>query len=295
MLHLGRVLVRVLPFLGLVAWGHLYSQQTPGPIRMNYRGRIIEFPSDARQFKGWRHFGQNSPLWDVSSDLPDDVFTFARLRYPSGRGGRWTADYPEAELNFSFRLHQLTSIQVNPFPAIIDIDAEQLRHHPFIYVSEPSRMAITDEQARLLRDYMLNGGFVMIDDFWGGDEWRGFLPSFKKIWPDRDFVELKPEHPLFHCVYNLATPPQVHSNVYWAEMRQYGTTNMGNEIRDDSATPSFRAVYDGRGRMVMLICLNNDLGDGWEQEQSDPWYFSEVSEKHAYPLGINIVFYALTH
>jgi hypothetical protein len=202
---------------------------------------------------------------------------------PFRRGLRWTADYPEAELNFSWRLHQLTSVQVNPFPVIIDIDAGQLRHHPFLYVSEPSNMDISDEQARVLREYMLNGGFILMDDFWGGEEWRAFVATFKKIWPDRGYTELKPDHPVFHCVFDLPQPPQVHSNVYWEEMRRQGRTNMRNEIRPDAAQPIFRAVHDDRGRMVMLICLNNDMGDGWEQESFDADYFREVSEKHAYP------------
>jgi hypothetical protein len=267
----------------------------PGIRHADYKGREVQFPHDARQFNGWRHYGHNLPLWQVSEELPQDVFTFARLSYPSSRGGRWTADYPEADLNFSFRLHQLTAVQVNPFPVILDIDAEQLRHHPFLYVSEPSHMDISHEQARVLRDYMLKGGFILVDDFWGGDEWNGFVPSFEKIWPDRSFTELKPDHPIFHCVFDLPAPPQVHSDKYWEEMNKLGHTNMRNEIRQDSATPSFRAVHDDHGRMVMLICLNNDLGDGWEQEHSDPWYFTHVSEKHAYPLGINIVTYALTN
>ncbi|OYW22731.1 MAG: hypothetical protein B7Z55_04295 [Planctomycetales bacterium 12-60-4] len=285
----------LLPCLGLLALRSSLSQGVIENRRATYRGREVQFPKDARQFKGWRHYGHNAPVWDLPADLPKDVFTFARLCYPFRRGGRWTADYPEADLNFSFRLHQLTSVQVNPFPVIIDIDPAQLRHHPFLYVSEPGHMDITTEQARILRDYMLNGGFIMIDDFWGGDEWQGFQAAFKKIWPDRSYTELKPDHPIFHSVYDLPSPPQIHSNVYCQEMNQHGSTAMRNEIRPDSATPHFRAVFDDRGRMVMLICLNNDLGDGWEQEQSDPWYFTHVSEKHAYPLGINIVFYALTH
>ncbi|WP_395736649.1 DUF4159 domain-containing protein [Prosthecobacter sp.] len=289
------LLKRMLTCLALFLGTPLLSEEAPPLIPMFYHGREVHFPEDPRQFKGWRHFGQNTPLWQVSAELPKDVFTFTRLRYPTRRGGRWTADYPEADLNFSFRLHQLTSVQVNPCPTIIDIEEKQLRGHPFLYVSEPGHMDITTEQARLLRDYMLNGGFILMDDFWGGDEWKGFAPSFKKIWPDRNYVELKPDHPIFHSVFNLTSPPQIHSNVYWQEMNQHGKTNMHNEIRPDSATPRFRAVFDDRGRMVMLICLNNDLGDGWEQEQSDPWYFTHVSEKHAYPLGINIVFYALTH
>ena len=87
----------------------------------------------------------------------------------------------------------------------------------------------------------------------------------------------------------------MHSNVFWDQMRRSGRSTLSNEIRPDAAAPIFRALYDTRGRIVMLICLNNDLGDGWEQEAFDPDYFREVSEKHAFPLGINIVFYALTH
>ncbi len=122
-------------------------------------------------------------MWEVSAELPKDVFTLVRLRYPYRRGLRWTADYPEADLNFSFRLHQLTSIQVDPFPVIINIDAEQLRHHPLVYVSEPCNMDISEEQGRLLREYMLNGGFILMDDLWGDGEWWQLEQNLKKILP----------------------------------------------------------------------------------------------------------------
>ncbi|HBJ83190.1 MAG TPA: transmembrane prediction [Verrucomicrobiales bacterium] len=285
----------LLPCLVLLVMRSSLSQVAPEIRRGVYKGREVQFPHDARQFRGWRHYGRNLPVWKVSEELPKDVFTFARLCYPFRRGLRWTADYPEAELNFSWRLHQLTSVQVNPFPVIIDIDAGQLRHHPFLYVSEPSNMDISDEQARVLREYMLNGGFILMDDFWGGEEWQAFVATFKQIWPDRGFTELKPDHPLFHCVFDLPAPPQVHSNVYWSHKHKGTRNTTSNEIRPDAAQPVFRAVHDDRGRMVMLICLNNDMGDGWEQESFDTDYFREVSEKHAYPLGINIVFYVLTH
>lgn len=281
--------------VGLVAFAHLLAQAPKTDITFVYRGREVRFPHDPRQFRGWRHGGQNLPVWEVSQELPNDVFTFVRLRFPYRKGLRWTADYPEADLNFSYRLHQLTSIQVNPFPVIIDIDAEQMRHHPFIYVSEPSNMSISDEQGRLLREYMLNGGFILMDDFWGGNEWRDFSSTLKRIWPDREPVELKHDHPVFHCVFDLSEPPLVNSNVYWSHKYRGTRNTTSNEIRPDAAKPIFRAVHDDRGRMVMLICLNNDLGDGWEQESFDPDYFREVSEKLAYPLGINIVTYALTH
>lgn len=281
----------MLPVLGVFGLPLLPAQQ---PIRTRIGGeRTLVFPKDPRQFKGWRHSG--APLWSVDPELPNDVFTFARLRFPFSKGGRWTADYPNAELNFSFRLHQNTSLQVNPYPVIIDINAEQLSNHPFVYISEPGWMNISDDQARILRDYMLNGGFLMLDDFWGTDEWNDFAPTLRKIWPDRNYRELEPDHPIFHQVFELPAPPQVHSNVYVEEMRKHGRSRLRNETRSDVKSPHFRAVYDDRERMVMLICLNNDLGDGWEKEGSDPWYFTEVSEKHAYPLGINIVSYVLTH
>ncbi|MBK8039508.1 MAG: DUF4159 domain-containing protein [Verrucomicrobiaceae bacterium] len=284
----------LLPCLALIVAGVGFSQSSPAKVRPDrYAG--LHYPEDARKFRGWRHHGQDIPVWDVHPELPRDVFTFARLRYPYRKGFRWQADYPEAELHLSWRLHQLTSIQVNPYPVIVDLEAEQLREHPFLFISEPSNMNLSDAQARLLGDYLQNGGFILIDDFWGGDEWRLFAPTLKRIWPQSDPVELTHNHPLFHCVFDLKEPPQVHSNVFWDQMRRSGRSTLGNEIRPDAAAPIFRALYDTRGRMVMLICLNNDLGDGWEQEAFDPDYFREVSEKHAFPLGINIVFYALTH
>lgn len=284
----------VLPVLGAFACVELFPAQEPVVVPRYFGAEDRHtFPADAREFRGWRHGG--APLWTVNPELPNDIFTFARLRYPVRKRGRWTADYPEAELNFSYRLHQLTSMQVNPYPVIIDIDAEQLRHHPFVYVSEPQNMNIDEAQAKLLRDYMLNGGFLMIDDFWSEQEWKEFEPTLKKIWPDRSYVELGPQHPIFHLVFDLPSPPQAHSNVYVDEMRRLGRTRITNEVRPGTETPHFRAVYDDKGRMVMLICLNNDLGDGWEQEKSDPYYFTEVSERFAYPFGINVVFYVLTH
>lgn len=284
----------LLAAFAVLAGMSLLAQETVMPQNFGKEDRNV-FPRDPRQFHGWRHTGADAPVWPLHPELPNDVFTFARLRYPVSRGGRWTADYPEAELNLSFRMHQLTAIQVNPYPVIVDIDPEQLRHYPFIYVSEPQRMSITGEQAQVLRDYMLNGGFILIDDFWSEEEWDGFMPSFKKIFPDRDYVELKAEHPLFHCVFDLPEPPLVHSDRYCREMREFGRCGLGNETKPDAATPHFRAVHDDRGRMVMLICLNNDMGDGWEREGSDPWYFTHVSEKLAFPMGINIVSYVLTH
>ncbi len=254
-----------------------------------------EMPEDPRDWRGGSFY--DFPDWEVSQDLPNDVFTFARLRYNSGtwmgQRAKWMIDYPDSELNFSYRLQQLTSLEVNPKGAIVDIDAEQLRHYPFVYMIEPGDIWITDEEAVTLRDYLLNGGFIMVDDFWGAYEWKNFYRALKQIFPDREPVELELDHPIFHLVFDLEIKPQIPAVGMAMMGREQGITYEWN--KPGAETPHYRAIYDDSGRICMIICFNTDLGDGWEEEGTDPWYFENFSEKYAYPLGINIVFYALTH
>lgn len=269
------------------------SSQQYGPTYFGIEDASI--PEDPRNFRGGRFY--DFPDWPVSQDLPNDVFTFARLRYNSGtwmgQRAKWMIDYPDSELNFSYRLQQLTSLEVNPKGAIVDIDAEQLRHYPFIYMIEPGDIWITDEEAAILREYLLNGGFIMVDDFWGIYEWKNFYRAVKQIFPDREYVELELDHPIFHMVFDLDIKPQIPAVGMAMMGREQGITYEWN--KPGSETPHYRAIMDDEGRICMMICFNTDLGDGWEEEGTDPWYFREFSEKYAYPLGINIVFYALTH
>ncbi len=255
-------------------------------------GSVPEDPRDANRGE--------FPTWSVSSELPDDVFTFARLRYNSysyggrwSRHGKWLVDYPDSDLNFSFRLQQLTSLQVNPRGAIVDIDAEQMRHYPFIYMLEVGDITLTDDEARTIREYLLNGGFIMVDDFWGSEEWDTFYTALKQIFPDREPQELPLEHEVFHIVFDLKVKPQI-PGIGFAQMgRSRGLTYEWN--KPGSEQVHYKGVFDDKGRMMMIICHNTDLGDGWEEEGTDPWYFQAFSEKYGYPLGINIIFYAMTH
>ena len=239
------------------------------------------------------------PTWPVSKELPNDVFTFARLRYNSfsfnrrSQYGKWLTDYPDSDLNFAYRLQQLTSLQVNPRGAIVDIDAEQLRHHPFVYMIEPGDILLSNDEARTLREYLLNGGFIMVDDFWGTEEWDTFYTALKQIFPDREPKELTLEHEIFHIVFDLKVKPQIPSVGAALAGRSLGITHEWN--KPGSKEVHYKGVFDDKGRMVMIICHNTDLGDGWEEEGTDPWYFREFSEKYGYPLGINIIFYAMTH
>jgi hypothetical protein len=230
------------------------------------------------------------PVWENSEQFKSDVFTFVRIRYNSYgdyRGGKWATDFPDADLNFSYRLQQLTAMEVDPHGKILELTDEALFDHPFIYFAEPGRMWLSEDEVLALRRYCLNGGFAMVDDFWGEDEWDGFYENVKRVFPDREPVELPLEHEIFHCVYDLKKKPQIPSIHAW-----YGGQT---SERWDATEAHYRGVFDDDGRLMMIICHNTDLADGWEREGMDPGYFKEFSEKWSYPLGINIVTYAMTH
>lgn len=232
------------------------------------------------------------PDWNVDPDFKKDVFTFVRIRYDSNGGwGRWQTDWPDAELNFSYRLQQLTSMRVEPNPVVLDLTDPALFDYPFIYIIEPGDLTFREEELPLLRRYLNNGGFLMIDDFWGEAEWANLEFELRRLFPDRKWQDVPLEHPIFHCVYDLPEKPQIPSINIAQQGRAQGIT----WERPDATEPHYRAIFDDRGRIMVMICHNTDLGDGWEREGEDPWYFKEFSEKRAYPLGINIVFYAMTH
>lgn len=229
------------------------------------------------------------PEWKNSEQFKHDVFTFVRVRYNSygGRGFKWQTDYPDADLNFSYRLHELTALEVDPNGKILELTDPQLFDYPFIYIIEPGDMWLEEAEVAALRKYLLNGGFLMVDDFWGEAEWEGFYRNLKRAFPEKEVVELPLEHEIFHIVYDLKKKPQVPSIHAW--MSGYTAE------RFDAQEPHYRGLFDDKGRMMAIICHNTDLGDGWEREGESPEYFREMSEKWSYPLGINIVTYAMTH
>lgn len=235
------------------------------------------------------------PEWKNDERFKDDVFTFARVRYSSyGRGGygyrsggRWATDYPDADLNFSYRLQQLTAIEADPNGKVLELTDEAIFDYPLLYMIEPGDMYLEDAEVAGLRKYCLNGGFLWVDDFWGEREWDNYYENMKRVFPEREFVELPLEHEIFHCVYPLSKKPQVPSIHAWYS----GYT----AERVDAQEPHYRAIFDDKGRMMVLACHNTDLGDGWEREGVDPNYFKEMSEKWSYPLGINILVYVMTH
>jgi hypothetical protein len=243
------------------------------------------------------------PNWKVDERFKRDVFTFVRIEYDSmrggygrrrGWGGGWLTDWPDSDLNFSYRLQQLTSLKVNPEPITMRLTDPRLFDYPFIYMIEPGALVFSEEEVAALRRYLMSGGFLMVDDFWGDDQWWNFYEQIKRVFPDREPIDLQLSHPIFQCVYRLKEKPQVPSiQAAWQGRDQGITWEMyhGGNTRD----VHYRAILDDKDRMVAIICHNTDLGDGWEREGEDPWYFKEFSEKKAYPMGINIVTYAMTH
>jgi hypothetical protein len=241
------------------------------------------------------------PSWDVDPTFKNDVFTFVRIRYSSyggyGRGGGgWRTDYPDSDLNFSLRLQQLTTLKVNPDPIVLDLTDDRLFDYPFLYLVEPGALVFNDAEVEALRRYCTNGGFLMVDDFWGDSQYENLRSELKRVFPDREPAEVPLSHEIFHCVYDLKEKPQVPS-IHSARRMGNGEIMTWENAWDgsDTRTPHYRAISDDEGRIMVFICHNTDLGDGWEREGEDQWYFDEFSVKKAYPMGINIVTYAMTH
>lgn len=244
----------------------------------------------------WRSVGrQGVPAWEVEKPFAKDVFTFARVKYNSnGYRDKWAIDFRDSDLNFSLRLQQMTTIKVNPEPVVVELTDPNLFDYPFLYMIEPGELFFSPEEAKALRQYLLNGGFMMVDDFWGDDEYNNFASQMKMVFPELEPEVVPLEHDIFQCVYSLKEKPQIPSVDIAQRGAPYGIT-WESRYGSDTSKANYRAIYDKAGRIMVFICHNTDLGDGWEQEGVDPWYFENFSVKKAYPMGINIATYAMTH
>jgi hypothetical protein len=229
----------------------------------------------------------------------EDVFTFARLKFEGDREYRfgnsrlWDDDSPYADLSLTFRLRQVTSLKVRPGLNYVDITTKDLSNYPFVYAAAAGRMVLTDDEVSALRTYLLNGGFLMLDDFWGDDQWHHFYEQIKKIFPTREPEELAITNRIFHTVFDFKKEPQIPSV---GAFLNYGHSyDPGWPYDEKNHDPHYYAIYDDKRRMMVIICHNNHYGDGWEHETDDHTYFDRFSEPQAYPMFINILVYAMTH
>jgi len=262
-----------------------------------------------REFRGGRRGPPGSgpvergsvPMWGIDERFPRDLFTFARLKYRSSRPERtsyaWWTDHPKADLNLSYRLHQLSSLAVNPEPKVVDVLDPELFDYPWVMMSGAGNITLSEPEATTLRRYLLSGGFLWVDDFWGQAEWDGVYAALKQVLPDREPVDLPRSHPLFHFLFDLPDDrPLQTPNLYSAVAnRDTGITWEDNHAGGNTRDAHFRAVFDSRGRLLVMLCHNTDNGDGWEEEGADPWFFREFSENKNYPLAFNLIFYMMTH
>ncbi len=238
--------------------------------------------------------------WPVDASFRPDVFTFVRVEYDSFSTWygyeKWSIDYPDADLNLAFRLGQLTALKVDPGGRVLRLTDPALFDYPFIYIVEPGQLTFSDDEVKVLRRYLLNGGFLMVDDFWGEREWDNLYLEMKRVFPEREPQELPLDHPIFHCVFDLKAKPQIPNVALGTRSLIPGSPVYGvTWERPDARMPEYKALFDDRGRMMAIICHNTDSGDGWEREGDNELFFREFSEKKAYPLAINILFYTMTH
>jgi hypothetical protein len=242
-------------------------------------------------------------------DLPQDYqdkteWVFARLMYPqhpNARFGRyfgygasttwleggtsWTQDYPRADRHFSLALRRLTRIQVRSVEQPVNLDdGDDAFNWPWLNAGEMGDWKLTLPQVAKLREYLLRGGFLMLDDFWGTEEWDRFNESMRLVFPDRPVIEIADADPIFHTVYDLDDRYQVPGE--WAIRR--GTT-----YRNDGAVPHWRGILDDHGRVMVAMSFNSDIGDSWEWAD-DPEYPEKYSAL-GIRIGVNYVVYAMTH
>lgn len=236
----------------------------------------------------------------ATPDSFDGSFHFCRVAfrgYPGGDGGGWGTDYPDADLNLSTRLGELTKTHISVDPVtrepntlIVQLNDPLLFQCPFIMGFEVGNFYIDELEAKNLRDYLLKGGFLWVDDYWGHYAWNIWESQIRKALPSGTYPiqELTLDHPVFHQVFQVSKIPQIPSINYWL-----GTGDT-SERGADSRPPHIRGITDDRGRLMVLMTHNTDFGDSWEREGVSNDYFLTFSVD-GYAFGVNVLVYSMTH
>ena len=214
-------------------------------------------------------------------------FVFTRLVYNGRIPGyikNWYTDWPKSDRQLIMGLQRLSNISIADYERVVPVNDPDLFQYPFLYTSEPGQMVLTDTDAAILREYLQRGGFWILDDFWGSFEWANFEAQLKKVLPNSEIRDIPRDHPIFHTFYDIDELVQVPSLNYIFD---------GVVVEQDGFEAFCRGVWDEKGRLMVVINHNTDLGDAYEHADHPkyPHYFSGF----AYRLAINFIVFALTH
>jgi hypothetical protein len=242
-------------------------------------------PAVAQERRPGQDLGYDPAPWQAFNTDYSGRFTFVRLMVRAFSGGRgfrqrnppWAHDYPTAETNFGKILNELTTMR--PYldgGNVLAMDDPELFKYPIAYLSEPGYWTMSEGEAANLRDYLLKGGFLILDDFAGPEQWYYTQVALQQLLPDHSVIRLDETHPIFDSFFHIEQIEMPHPN--------YGVI------------ASYYAIFrnnDPADRMLVMINRDNDIGDYWEW--SDRGYVPIELSNEAYKLGVNYVVYALTH
>jgi len=230
--------------------------------------------------------GDESGLY---TNWPANEFSFARLLYSERGGygyggGSWRVDYPEAEYHFTEGVSRLTRVDMGRNGVILQPSDDRFFDYPWLYAVEVGYWYLSDHEVERMREYLLRGGFLMVDDFHGAQQWLDFTFSLNRIFPDRPVVEIPEDDEVLHVLYDLDQRIQIHGirPLMMGVTHEYGGT-----------TPHWRGVYDDEGRLMVAINFNMDLGDAWEH--ADDASYPHPMTALAYRFAVNYVIYSMTH
>ncbi|HWI16180.1 MAG TPA: DUF4159 domain-containing protein [Vicinamibacterales bacterium] len=248
---------------------------------------------------GWGGEVGAPPKFPTATDF-DGSWHFCRLMYrqvrSQQRGLGWGTDYPNADINFSIRLSELTKVQVGqlrgePNHLVVRPTDPELFQCPFVMASDPGSAGFSSADAEGLRNYLLKGGFLWVDDFWGPWAWEAFVAEIGKALPPGEFPvkEITAEHSIYRMLFPIAKIPQVPSMQFW---RMSGGST--SEMDEYSEKAHMAAITDKDGRIMVLMTHNTDIADSWEREADDPEFFFNFSP-NGYAVGLNAVLYSMSH
>lgn len=229
----------------------------------------------------------------------DGSFMICKLQYTSVRyesmGIGWSTDYPYAGINLMIRMSELTRAHITqvgetgePNYWVVRLTDDALFHCPILMGSDVGTMGLSDQEAARLRQYLLKGGFLWVDDFWGTPAWMQWSEQIHKALPEYATFDIPADHPIRHMLFPIDEVEQVTNINNW--LRTHDTSERG----DDSPHADFRGIADDKGRLMVVMTHNTDFGDTWERESESHEFFVEFSPK-GYALGVNVLLYAMTH